>query len=330
MVAEWEPNDADIARALSEAFDADPSASMSLREPRIGNRLRPDLFVQFPRELRVVEVKWTRLSTVRRVEDAVRLLVEYRAALVSKNVDSERVRLVLVTPGGLTQRFEQLFADEHIELWHEAELLRVLGHSEGPFSLRVRSFLEAEGTVAVAADPPGGDNERLQAELAGTACGPGSWKVYQDLVGEILAHLFCPPLNVPRLELPNSSKVNRRDIVIANYASSGFWFLLRTEYSAHHVVVDAKNSCSPVSKKDVLQLANYLNAHGAGLFGIIACRSGEKRSAEVTRREQWIIHRKLILVLTDTDFDQMLTLGGGVGSADEVLRQQIEDFRLSM
>jgi hypothetical protein len=76
---------------------------------------------------------------------------------------------------------------------------------------------------------------------------------------------------------------------------------MRTHYGAHYVVVDAKNYRGDVPKNAVLQVANYLSAHGAGLFGVIACRNGGDRSAEITRREQWALHRKMIVIINDDD-----------------------------
>ena len=63
--------------------------------------------------------------------------------------------------------------------------------------------------------------------------------------------------------------VNRRDTVFPNYADDGVWKFLRDHYEAHFVVVDAKNCAGFVTKNAILQIANYLSAHGAGLFGII-------------------------------------------------------------
>jgi hypothetical protein len=77
-------------------------------------------------------------------------------------------------------------------------------------------------------------------------------------------------------------------------------------------------------------MANYLTAHGAGLFGLVLSRSGtESHAAIVTRREQWILNRKMIVVLDDDDLIQMITSRQSGGQPETVLRQRIEDFRLS-
>ena len=56
----------------------------------------------------------------------------------------------------------------------------------------------------------------------------------------------------------------------------------------------------------MLQIANYLSPHGAGLFGMIIARDGTSRGAQWTIREQWVLRSKLVLVVTDDDIRQML------------------------
>ena len=164
------------------------------------------------------------------------------------------------------------------------------------------------------------------------SCQPGKryWSDYQKLVGQILEHLFCPPLEPPIAESPDKFIINRRDWVFPNYSDSGFWNFLRQTYKADYIVVDAKNYTNPISKNQVLQIANYLKSHGAGLFAIIATRRGVDRAAELTLREQWIVNNKMILVIKDTDLEAMLLSSSSGGEAYKVIGQVIESFRLSM
>jgi hypothetical protein len=103
---------------------------------------------------------------------------------------------------------------------------------------------------------------------------------------------------------------------------------MREEYCAHHIVADPKNYTRSIIKDSVLQIANYLNEHGTGLFGMLLIRSGQAQSARITRKEQWILHRKMIVVLDDNDLLQMLANRDmGIDPA-MVIRQKIEEFRL--
>jgi hypothetical protein len=166
--------------------------------------------------------------------------------------------------------------------------------------------------------------DRLDKIPAGRA----TWSRYQRLCGDILTFLFCPPLERPIGESANESRINRRDFVLPNYAADGFWAFMRATYAADYIVVDSKNYVSKIKKNEVLQLSNYLNRHGTGLFGMIVARGASDRSAELTRREQWIVHNKLIISLNDDDLRQMLAMKQSAGDAADLIRQKIEDFRL--
>ena len=163
-------------------------------------------------------------------------------------------------------------------------------------------------------------------------CIPGkvNWSEFQKVVKDIFEHLFTPPLGSPRWESTDLSKVNRRDIIFPNYAQRGFWRFLRESYKADFIVIDSKNLRGKAKKTHVLQIANYLKPHGAGMFGVIACRHGGDAGCHATIREQWAVHGKLIVLLTDSDIRAMLTAATSIGRPEDVIGQTIEELRLTM
>jgi hypothetical protein len=173
-------------------------------------------------------------------------------------------------------------------------------------------------------------HDEMRSRLQSMPCGRTHWSAYQKLCADILRYLFHPPLEQPLYENPNATGVNRRDIVLPNYATSGFWQFLREEYQADFIVIDTKNNCGGITKPHVLQIANYLSEPGAGLFGVILTRRDEDRAAFATRREQWINHRKMVLVVGDVDLIQMMDSKASGGSAEEVLLKKLEGFRLGI
>lgn len=160
--------------------------------------------------------------------------------------------------------------------------------------------------------------QELAARLRNVSPGRAYWNPYQRVCLEILDHLFSPQLNRGKWERPNASRINRRDIIMPNYSTDGFWYHLRQAYQADHIVVEANNYANNVGKDQVVQMANYLTRHGTGLFGIIVTRNGGDKSALAIRREQWILYNKLILVLNDDDLVQKLT-DFSQGDAPELL-----------
>ncbi len=154
--------------------------------------------------------------------------------------------------------------------------------------------------------------------------------IYQRLVNEILEVLFVPPFNSPLYESSDRSKTNRRDHVMPNYIENGFWAYLRDRYSADFIVIDSKNYSGNVTKACVLQMTNYLKKQGTGLFGLLIARNDGNRGCKETIREKWVLENKMVVILTDEDIENMLLVKSNTGNPEEILRQKIEDFRLSL
>jgi hypothetical protein len=235
--------------------------------------------------------------------------------------DKRRPELILAVPGALSPQHFDFLLHAGLTTVIDGPMLRAAGADPEAMGGLAEAVLQQPSRLRSQAD-------ELLKRLGEVKAGRQSWSTYQDLCGDILEFLLCPPLSSPLRERSNSSKVNRRDIILLNYATTGFWDYMRAHYAAHYVVVDAKNYRGDVPKNAVLQVANYLSAHGAGLFGMIICRSGGDQSAEITRREQWAIHRKMIVIINDDDLRQMVSNKTSGTEPSDVLRQKLEDFRL--
>ncbi|HEX4383782.1 MAG TPA: restriction endonuclease, partial [Myxococcales bacterium] len=81
--------------------------------------------------------------------------------------------------------------------------------------------------------------------------GKGDWALYQRFVGDLVDYLFRPPLGELVLESSDESGRNRRDIVVENGVEGGFWALVRLDYRAHYIVIDAKNHKEGPTKHSV-------------------------------------------------------------------------------
>jgi hypothetical protein len=83
-------------------------------------------------------------------------------------------------------------------------------------------------------------------------------------------------------------------------------------------------------KREILQVANYLNPRGTGLFALIVARKEPDETARWICREQWVLHGKLIVGLGDDDVTQMVRTKMAGNDPAELIRQKIEDFRLKI
>jgi hypothetical protein len=168
---------------------------------------------------------------------------------------------------------------------------------------------------------------RLRNILPGNA----RWREYEQFCEDLLNFLFVPPLAPAISQSRDEHQANRRDFILPNYAlDGGFWQFMRQHYSAYYVVAEVKNLTHKSGKEEILQVANYLSRHGTGLFALILARSDLDRTGKWIRREQWVLHDKLIVALDDDDVIQMVKTKLVGGDPAELVRQKIEDFRLGM
>lgn len=230
--------------------------------------------------------------------------------------------LVLAIPGQLSAERAGLLAGAGITLWDGPRLTQA-AHAAG---VRIPPGLG----ISSRAKRPDSRGRHLRRQLEEIPPGQQTWVAFQDWATEVFEYLFCPPLEAPIPEYPTENGHNRRDIVMANYAEHGFWRFMRHHYRADYIVIDAKNHSGQLPKVEVLKLANYLSAHGTGLFGMLACRHGLDNGARWTVREHWVLHDKLIVTLSVNDLLQMLEAKDADSDPSAVIKQRIEDFRLGL
>ncbi|HCE2180030.1 TPA: HNH endonuclease [Vibrio parahaemolyticus] len=234
--------------------------------------------------------------------------------------------LVLAVYGRLTDEIRDKIKLEGIQVWDLEYFAEHYSKEINSISSPIMRMLIGSNNASILLSK----SKVLLNKLKSCIPGRKDCYVYQSLVGEIIEEVFCPPLQKPLEESSDHSKANRRDFIIPNYANEGFWAFLREKYNADYIVVDAKNYTRKVKKSDVLQVANYLKPHGAGMFGLIFSRNGgDSRGCEQTLREQWMVHNKMIVVLDDEDVENIL-ISSTVSDATDVIGRKIEEFRLSM
>ena len=275
----------------------------------------------------LIQVKVTTPQTSHRLEE-MRAEVD-RAAQRYQELDpgSEPVR-VLAFPGVLSESKRTLAVRSGLEIW------------DGPY-LRDRAEREGIGVPPyVALGDPGasgltaagaGYRHALLDRLREIPPGRGGWPAYEKFCEDLMNFLFVPPLNPAIAQSRDDRGANRRDYVLPNYAvDGGFWQFMRAHYNAHYVVAEVKNLTRRPGKQEILQVANYLNPHGTGLFALVLARTELDATATWICREQWVQHNKLIIGINDDDVRQMVESKIAGKDPAELVRQKIEDFRLGI
>jgi hypothetical protein len=231
-------------------------------------------------------------------------------------------RAILVMPGRLSSELLELFQNNNVTFWGIEDLANRTTDD-------LWKWLEAAGR-----DVPVDFIPRKAASLSAAldAIPPGIQDAndFQKLWLDAAEFLFTPPLGVPQYEVNDEENRNRRDIIIENFAETGFWAVARAEYAARYIVIDAKNYTGPIGKRCVLDVAHYLKRHGCGLFALLATRVGQKKSARHAIREHWIAEKKLILVLDDNDLKRMLDLRSDGADPSVIIRERLRIFIFSM
>ena len=323
------PREMEFNAFLYDLLNASPSYSDVVREPLLGGPFdekpmyRPDLLAKRhlngKKALLLIESKGRAFFRRNQLHDAIAQINRYRS-IASPDITA------LAFPGRILDHDRATLEAEQIEVWDLDYVATRFAPeiSQSPHSGFKRLYSLVTGSEIVR------PSDKLLKRLASCKPGKSDWSVYQKLIRDIFEFLFTPPLDPPIWESSDLSKVNRRDLIFPNYTSDGFWKFLRDSYSADYIVVDSKNYKHKIKKPQVLQIANYLKPHGAGMFAIITSRMGCDAGCMTTLRELWAADRKLIIVLTDNDIEVMLVASGSHGEPEKVIGQVIQEFRLSM
>lgn len=232
-------------------------------------------------------------------------------------------RAIVVAPARISSSAKQVFQLNGVEFWGTNEIAERM--DEGLW----RRLQSSEPDLSPE-EVPRKKAEAISDALANIAPGNADALVFQKLWLDAAEFLFSPPLGIPFYEVNDADKRNRRDIIIENFAESGFWAVARSEYIARYVIIDAKNYEQPVGKRCVLDVAHYLKRYGCGLFALLATRVGAKSSATHAIREHWIADNKMILVLDDTELNRMLEMRADGADPSAVIREKLRKFVFSL
>lgn len=267
---------------------------------------------------------WYIETTVARVVSLDKLKTLSALAAYVQSTANQPARVLIVTSGSLTNAAKEYARAIGLEVWDGPKLAQI-----APESLLLDYFgvtSPPSSGASIAAEKA----QSLSTSLRALRSGKDEALAYQRLVSEILEFMFCPPLETPHFEIPDAEARNRRDMIFENAAPTGFWASLRSSYSAHYVVVDAKNYAEGIDKGPVLDIAHYLKPYGCGMFGLLATRQGASEAGLHAIREQWIGNQKMIVVLDDENMYEMLRLKGEAGAPEETIRAKIASFRMSL
>ncbi|WP_436756710.1 hypothetical protein [Streptosporangium sp. V21-05] len=293
-------------------------------EDRLSSSSIADISIVTGDTLYIIECKKSVPQTQQRIYDFKEQIARYSLDAKNGKYSNLKQQLILAAPGRLAPAHRDLLSQSGISVWDAPWIAERASQTNLKDEAATYISTEVDGYIHIS------EPLTLGERLSQVPAGKSEWVKYQRLCEEIFEFLFCPPLRPPIREKSNADGVNRRDFIMPNYAAQGTWQFLRLTYRADYVVIDPKNYSGMIGKEQVLQIANYLEQHGLGLFAIIVTRYGADSSALITIREQWMRYNKMIITLQDTDVQQMLIDKRFGNDPAELLLQKIEDFRISI
>jgi hypothetical protein len=224
-----------------------------------------------------------------------------------------------LTPGTLTSSAVHVLVDS-------APLVRVYDHND--FNMWLKENPDVGKKYGIATEDILKKAEQMTIErLEKCATGKNDWKEYQNLVEEAFTHLFVPPLEKPKQQSRAEDGLEIRDVVFPNRVDSGFWSIVRTEYKAAYIVVEAKNK-ETVDKNDVLQLSDYLVEKQLGLFGILVGRKIEQSANDQRRKAYSTDPSRMIVLLDDNDVKDLMIKKSRQENPEDVLKDRIDLYRI--
>jgi hypothetical protein len=122
---------------------------------------------------------------------------------------------------------------------------------------------------------------------------------FETIVGNVIRYCFLGHLENSESQVNDCDNTKRRDWIVANRATTGFWQMVKIKYHAVQIVWECKNF-SDLSAEDFRQIGSYLNTT-IGLFGIVCYRGEFKKHYWQHLQKLVSMDGKVVFLLNDSD-----------------------------
>lgn len=292
----------------------------------------------------LVEVKFYRSPTPKRdlLRNASQQLVKYRSS-------NDQGLLLIVSSVVSAALKDELRAEEGVVLWDLADL-KALTRLDAVLSGELENLLLAGFEISPAEyavlgqsgdaprinfpTPPiarkqGAQNgARLCKELNNVPSGRSGSRAYELKCIEILKHLFDGQneLALWNEQQTTTDGLNRNDLLCRVFShQNNFWSELANDFHSRYIVFEFKNYSNQISQKEVYTSEKYLFLTALRSICFIIARIGGDVGAHKAAAGALKEAGKLIVILTNEDLCDMLTLKDFGNEPTEVLRARVDD-----
>ncbi|MED2258163.1 hypothetical protein ABEO98_10365 [Brevibacillus parabrevis] len=169
----------------------------------------------------------------------------------------------------------------------------------------------------------------LIAELKKCKPGKQEWMDYERIGIQILEFLFFPRFKIIIWQSRTEAGDTRRDAVISNNQTTGFWGMINSEFESRHIVCEFKNYATNVNSDQLNQLRTYLLKPTIGRFGLLFLRSKPTKRLLEARKRIYEESKILILIIDDELVEKMINHRVYTGYPEEILEELKYEFELS-
>jgi hypothetical protein len=251
--------------------------------------------------------------------------------LAGKKAKEPNLKLMLITSLDLSPEVEASLHQRGLdEVWDLSVISQILNNDE-KLRTRVEAVIRELALLSTPSAPEySKKSDELLKSLASIQPGRTASPDYERVCTQILSELFVPPLRFLGPQLRSDDGLDIRDALFGFGKPAPFWDQVASHYRTRFVVAEFKNYTDPIGQKEVESIAQYLWGNALRNFGLLCTRLEPSDSALKARRRAWLETSKLIIILTDEDFAEMLLLKDKEEVPTDVLEGKLDDFLLGL
>jgi hypothetical protein len=171
---------------------------------------------------------------------------------------------------------------------------------------------------------------RLCEEIRNLGYGTKNWRKFEELCENALKYLFSESLRGWASQQRTIDNRNIYDLVCRVNSSDSFWEFIGEQLNSKYVLFEFKNYRGPIKKLQILTTECYLLENALRRAAIVITRRGADDSAYAARDGAMREHGKLILIIDEREFCQMLHMKDEGEDPSELLFRKTDEFLLSL
>jgi Holliday junction resolvase len=172
--------------------------------------------------------------------------------------------------------------------------------------------------------------EALSQELNHIGCGRDEWRAYELKCQEILKYLFDDDLSLWEEQARSDDGLSRYDLICRISARDDYWKSLMDAFNTRFILFEFKNYCNPITQGQIYTTERYLYNTALRSVGFIISRKGATDNAIKAAKGALRAHGKLILLLSDKDLCNMLTLRDQNDSPNDYLSNLLDRWLIAL